>query len=172
MGRFVDRSGQKYWRTTLVSPTAKRGNGGSVVWLCLCECGNKFESRSDMIMSGHIKSCGCLSTENKSAVCIKRNTTHNMSWKHKLYGRWVGMHRRCKDEKFKSYPDYGGRGIQVCEEWSDYKTFYDWAIENGFSENLEIDRIDNNGNYCPNNCQFITKQENLKNKRHLYGRRA
>ena len=172
MGTFVDRSGQKYGRITFVKPTGKRGNGGLVVWLCRCDCGAEIEARPDLVISGHTKSCGCLSAENKSKTCISRNTTHNMAWKHKLYGRWCGMHRRCKDEKCKSFSDYGGRGIRVCDEWSDYKTFYDWAIVNGFDECLEIDRINNDGNYCPENCRFITKQENCKNKRPYYRRRA
>lgn len=165
MGTFVDRTGQTHWRVTFVSKTDKRGNGGTVIWACRCECGTEFEARSDQIISGHTKSCGCLSVENKSKTCIERNTTHGMSWKHPLYGRWTRMHRRCKDPKSKSYPDYGGRGIRVCDEWHSYKHFYEWAMNNGFDEKLEIDRIDNNGDYKPDNCRFVPRIVNARNKR-------
>lgn len=168
MGIFADYSGQKHWRVTFLRKTEKRGSGGSVIWACRCECGIEFETRAHTIVSGHTKSCGCLSFENKSKTCIERNTTHGMSWKTKIYGVWCGMRRRCTDPKFKSFKDYGGRGIQVCSEWLDYKTFHDWAVTHGYQEGLELDRRDNNGSYSPDNCRFVTRLENARNKRPKY----
>lgn len=75
------------------------------------------------------------------------------------------MKARCRNKNSISYKNYGGRGINVCDEWLDFKTFYDWAISNGYDENLEIDRIDNNKNYEPNNCRWVTKTFNRKHKR-------
>ena len=141
-----------------------------MVWALRCDCGTEFEGRSDMIVSGHTKSCGCLSTENKSQTCISRNTTHNLTRKSKIYGVWCGMRRRCTDPNSKSYRDYGGRGISFCDEWLDYQTFHDWAVTNGYGPGLEIDRINNDGNYHPDNCRFVTKAENCKNKRSKYTR--
>lgn len=86
---------------------------------------------------------------------------HNMS-KTTIYRRWTSMKARCYNEKLICYDNYGGRGIAVCDEWkNDFVAFYNWAVNNGFKPELEIDRIDNDGNYEPNNCQWITKKENL-----------
>jgi len=83
--------------------------------------------------------------------------------RHPLYIRWAGMKARCKDEDKRS--SYLDKGIKVCDEWSNnFLSFYDWSNANGFSTDLEIDRIDNNGNYCPENCRWITHQENCMNK--------
>jgi hypothetical protein len=83
----------------------------------------------------------------------------------KLYGVWKNMLTRCENAKCKSYKDYGGRGITICEEWHDPKVFLQWAIENGYREGLELDRIDTNGGYCAENCRFILRIDNAHNKR-------
>lgn len=86
--------------------------------------------------------------------------THDLS-KHPLYSRWQGIKQRCYNKKEKKYKDYGGRGISMCDEWRhEFTAFYDWCMSNGFNNNLHIDRINNDGNYEPNNCQFITLEEN------------
>lgn len=92
----------------------------------------------------------------------------------RLYCVWKTMILRCEDEKREKYPAYGGRGIKVCEEWHDVGTFFQWALENGYKHGLQIDRIDNNGNYCPENCHWVTAKENSRNRRNtkyltLYG---
>lgn len=97
---------------------------------------------------------------NEKGVFIK---THGHS-KTKLYGVWLGMKRRCDYRKDKRYQRYGGRGITVCDEWrNDYVTFESWAINNGYKQGLSIDRIDNNGNYCPENCRWVTTKQQNRN---------
>ena len=85
--------------------------------------------------------------------------------RHRLYNTWKTMIHRCENKKRIKYPMYGGRGISVCEEWHDFNTFVFWALLNGYQEGLQIDRIDNNGNYCPNNCRWVTPKQNSRNRR-------
>lgn len=118
-------------------------------WLCKCVCGNtKIIYRSNLT-SGQSTSCGCYQ---KEVV-----TKHGLS-KHRLYNIWIDMRKRCFDERFKHYENYGGRGITICDEWnSDFMNFYNWSIENGYDKKLTLDRIDNDGNYTPKNCRWVTR---------------
>lgn len=123
-----------------------------------CYCGNKFESRICSVKNNNTKSCGCL---------IKKggNKTHGLS-AHCLCPIWREMVSRCHNRKNKDYKNYGDRGVSVCEEWRDnFESFYNWALKNGYKGGLTIDRRNNNGNYEPANCRFITKAENSRNKR-------
>ena len=108
-----------------------------------------------------------LSNGIKAKYCGCNNKTN---YKHggkgtKLYNVWVAMKTRCLNPNHKQYKDWGGRGIKVCTEWLEFIPFRDWAIQNGYKEDLEIDRINNNGNYEPDNCRFVTSKENMRNKR-------
>jgi len=97
--------------------------------------------------------------------------SNNPSYKHggrytKLYTTWLHMKQRCFNPKIPQYKDWGGRGITICPEWTnDYTKFRDWALSNGYAEGLQINRINNNGNYEPNNCNFVTAKENNRNRR-------
>lgn len=129
---------------------------------CLCDCGNTKTTRKNNLTSGNSKSCGC----NSRNTTIELLTTHDR-YHHRGGSRWRDMMNRCYNENNIVFNNYGGRGISVCEEWHDCVVFCDWvdSISEGSLKGLEIDRINNNGNYSPNNCRFITSRENLRNKR-------
>ena len=126
-------------------------------------CGNEFKANTQHILRGKTKSCGCY----KKRRAIETNKTHGL-WYTRLYKIWASMKDRVFNIKHKAYQDYGGRGITICEEWkNDVKSFYDWAITNGYEEDkgLSIDRIDNDGNYYPENCRWTTQTIQTRNQR-------
>lgn len=154
MGKYNDITGQKFGRLTALYRL--HNTKGRTKWLCVCECGNLKEVRLDMLQSCHTKSCNCL-YKKSNAIHGKYNT--------RLYNTWRNMKSRCYYTKNINYKNYGERGIKVCDEWkNDFKAFYDWAMSNGYDDNLTIDRIDVNGNYEPNNCCWITHKEQQQNK--------
>lgn len=137
-------------------------NGASKLYKCKCDCGNiAYVTRSDLY-NGHTKSCGCYRLS-----ILKSQGTHHMS-KTRIYKIWCLMTARCCNKKSTSYADYGGRGISICNEWrgkDGFENFLKWSMENGYADNLSIDRINVNGNYEPLNCRWLTLQAQNRNRR-------
>lgn len=121
-----------------------------------CECGNIIEVLTESVISGKTKSCGCFKFER----IREASTTHGLS-KSKIFKLWKSIRNRCYNKNSPKYRNYGGRGIKVCYEWnSNFIKFNEWCLEHGWRDGLQIDRIDNNGDYEPSNCHFITNVEN------------
>ena len=160
---FKDLTGQKFGRLIVIKFVGTDHNQKSL-WLCKCQCGKEKIFGGSNLRNGNSKSCGCLRIEN----LIKRQTKHSMALstkRHPLYIVWKGMKARCLNPNEPSYPNYGGRGIAVCDEWLEFEPFAKWAFENGYDKSLEIDRIDNDKGYSPDNCRWATRSQNQLNKR-------
>jgi hypothetical protein len=155
--------GEKFNRLTVIQDLGQRQIGSSGLYQFVqveCECGIKKEMLYTDVRSGHNKSCGCYNLEQIK----ERMTVHGHS-DTRLYRIWKDMRRRCNNPKRKNYPDYGGRGIRVCEDWNDFINFYNWSMEHGYTNHLTIERIDVNGNYEPSNCEWIIRQKQNGNTR-------
>lgn len=159
MRQSLDLIGKKFGSLLVVDRKGSNNQGNSM-WLCLCECGSRVVVNSQNLKSNHTRSCGCL----RSQVTTQRNRTHNMS-KTRLYRIWSLMKDRCKNPNTPCYSRYGKRGIAVCGEWTSFENFARWALANGYSDKLSIDRIDFNGNYEPANCRWIPLAEQNQNIR-------
>lgn len=156
MPKTIDLKGKQFGKLTVLKKNGKSKNR-HCLWLCLCECGNETTMRSDSLRSGDVKSCGCYK--------IEKATTHGLR-KTKLYRLWAGIKNRCYNKNEPTYKNYGGRGIKVCSDWfSDARAFCEWARANGWKPGLTIDRVDNDGDYTPSNCRFVTHAINSRNTR-------
>lgn len=168
IGEVKDLVGQKFGKLTVVEQhgfTNKNKHGfRQAIWYCKCDCGNYCEMPSGTLTrKRNNHSCGCLAKKHLAEMS-KNNVTHGMTGT-RLYGCYKGMIGRCYREKDIHYNAYGKRGITICNEWKNNpKAFIDWALANGYSDDLTIDRIDVNGNYEPSNCRWIPMSEQYKNK--------
>lgn len=148
--------GQKFSKLTVISFKGKNSDNRDL-WECICECGNHKITTSYRLRIGKTKSCGCLYKETAQLRSVSSISI-------KIRRKWDSMIGRCYRKNDISFKHYGGRGITVCDEWKNsFDTFKDWAVENGFSEKLSLERKDNNGNYYPSNCKWATTIEQAYN---------
>jgi hypothetical protein len=150
-----DLTGMKFGRLTVLQYAYSKKYA---YWRCKCDCGRESIVRSSHLLLGAIKTCGCSRSENGKKTVVfaqKSNTKYGEIAKSRLYTIWNSMKERCADIKNK---DYGGRGIEVCRQWlEDYRVFYDWAMANDYSDDLSIDRINNDKGYFPENCRWSSR---------------
>lgn len=153
MFKGKDITSERFGSLTALHVTGKNVSG-SYIWMCKCDCGDYKEVYVTRLLNGKTAHCGCL-TKVKNPVANER-----------LFHIWQGIKTRCFNPNAKEYKDYGGRGITLFSAWiNDYKAFREWAYSNGYSDELTIDRINNNSGYYPENCRWITLTEQQSNKR-------
>lgn len=159
MAKLIDLTGQRFGRLVVIE-RAENAKNGKAKWLCLCDCGNNTIVLGTHLNSGHTQSCGCIHSEVVCAVMNKHGACNS-----RLYRIWAGMIKRTYNQQSKDFGYYGGRGITVCDSWkNDFQPFHDWAIESGYSDNLTLDRIDNQKGYSPDNCRWVTMKIQCNNK--------
>ena len=159
MKKFIDLTGEKFGRLTVIQYAGRDKTGKMRMWECRCNCGKVVKVKDCNLKQGFTKSCGCLADE------IRKRGKHYAS-DTRLYSIWTGMKTRCYNPNCKSYKDYGSRGIILCSEWKDnFEAFYKWSLSNRYSDELTIDRINPNGNYEPSNCRWVEKSYQNRNKK-------
>ncbi len=171
-GEYRDISGQRFGKLVALkmAGTRRYPSGGKLtLWECKCDCGNMTTVSLSALVSGNTKTCGC-SHRGKDAAIARVTRTHGKS-RTRLYTLWKQMRKRCNNPHDRVYKYYGGKGVTVCEEWDkSFELFEKWAFENGYDESAPrgkctLDRINPFKNYSPDNCRWVTIQEQLHNTR-------
>lgn len=159
----MDIIGKKFGQLKVLEKTEIRANNnGEYKYKCECTCGKITFVRKSNLKSGNSKTCGYCNRSVRHSPLSNGLRSKNK----RLYSIYQNMKQRCYDENSITYKNYGKRGIKICDEWlNDYSKFYNWSIENNYQNNLSIDRINNDGDYCPQNCRWATKEEQQNNTR-------
>lgn len=158
---FKDLTGKKFGRLLVISKGEKTKYGYK--WNCVCDCGNKIKVLGANLRKNNTLSCGCYQKDRARETQFKHGDSKRNS-PSRLYRCWSDMKTRTTNTRIKSAARYSKRGITLCDEWKDFMNFKKWAIKNGYEDGLTIDRIDVNGDYCPENCRWATKQQQQRNK--------
>ena len=157
--KCIDLTGQTFGAWTVIEK-CKPIKGVSTKWVCRCKCGREVEVFGTSLKQGLSTSCGC---ERKQKISEKVKT-HGMT-NTRLYRIWAGLKARCYNPKKDNYKWYGGKGVKMCDEWKNsFEAFSTWAISQGYTDELTIDRIDSSGNYEPSNCRWISIKEQQNNR--------
>lgn len=159
--RIIDLTGQRFGLWTVIKQDGNT-NGGAALWLCACDCGASRSVVGRDLRVGKSTNCGCEGARRLGSL----RRSHGAS-KSRLHNIWKNMRKRCMNPNDPGFPNYGGRGISICDEWSEFSVFQEWALNAGYKETLSIERLDVNAGYGPSNCIWATAQMQSENRRFI-----